>query len=147
MIGKGQKKITTTVGISDIDQVKTADRATITVDGVATPLTGTVTLIGLLNTSGTSDTTTSDPVTVLLDKTTRMLYDGAGATVTIHVATIRDSLIVPTSAVHTSVVGTTVNVYSGGKVTTTRVQTGIRGLGTTEVTSGLKSGTASCSRW
>lgn len=140
VIGYGQKKITTTVGVADIDLVKQGQPVAVTVDGVSTTLSGRVTLIGVLNTSGTSGTTTTYPVTVLLDKTSRTLYDGAGATVAIDVGTKQNALTVPTSAVHLSAIGSTVSVYSDGKVTTTRVQTGVRGVGSTEITSGLAAG-------
>jgi trimeric autotransporter adhesin len=140
VIGKGQKQITTAVGIADIDLVKKGDRVTVTVDGVTGTLSGTVGLVGIMNTSGTSGTTTTYPATVLLDRTGRALYDGAGATVAIQVGTKQHVLTVPISAVHRSAFGTTVDVYAGGKVTATPVQTGIRGVGDTEITSGLRAG-------
>jgi multidrug efflux pump subunit AcrA (membrane-fusion protein) len=140
VIGPGQKKIETTVGIADIDLVKKGDPVQVTVDGVTGTIPGHVTTIGILNSTGTSGTTTTYPVTVLLDTTTRALYDGAGATAAIDVGSRRNVLTVPISAVHTAAFGSVVDVYRDGKITATRVQTGIRGVDAVEITSGLQTG-------
>jgi hypothetical protein len=100
----------------------------VTVDGVTGKLSGRVTMIGFMNTSGTSGTSTTYPVTVLLNPTTQVLYDGARATLAIEVGARTNVLTVPTSAVRLSPIGATVDVYRNGTVTPTRVQTGIRGI-------------------
>jgi multidrug efflux pump subunit AcrA (membrane-fusion protein) len=140
VIGPGQKKIETTVGIADIDLVRQGDPVRVTVDGVTGTIPGRVTTIGILNSTGTSGTTTTYPVTVLLDTTTRALYDGAGATLAIDVGSRRNVLTVPISAVHTAAFGSVVDVYRDGKITAARVRTGIRGVDAVEVTSGLQAG-------
>ena len=135
----GKLSVTTTVGLNDIDLVKKGQTAHVTVDGVSTPLTGKVTLIGLLNTSGTSGSTTTYPVTIVLDSTPQ-LYDGAGASVSIDVGSATGALTVPTSALHGVGTATSVDVYRDGKVQTQRVTVGARGIDTVQITSGLNAG-------
>ena len=67
-------------------------------DGIGTPLTGKVSLVGILNT--TSGSSTSYPVTIVLDPTSARLFDGSGASVQIQVAQVSGVLTVPSSAVH-----------------------------------------------
>jgi hypothetical protein len=111
----------------------------VTVDGVTAPLTGHVSLVGMLNTSGTSGSSTTYPVTILLD-TTQRLFDGAGATVQIAVGVTRNVLTVPTSALHGTGKATTVDVYRNGKAVAQRVTVGARGIDTVSITSGLTAG-------
>ena len=140
IVGTGQKEVTTTIGIDDVDSVKEGDTAHVTIDGVSTSLTGKVTEIGVMNTSGTSGTTTTYPVTVLLDPTSKALYDGAGATVSIDVGTARDALTVPTSAVHSVGRLDTVTVLADGRTSVQRVTVGIAGDDRVQIRSGLKAG-------
>lgn len=140
ILGSGQREVSTTVGINDIDNVKKGTAATVTVDGVSTPVQGTVSYVGTLNTSGTSGSSSTYPVTVLLDPTSLPVLDGAGASVALHVGSATNALTVPTSAVHLLGTRATVSVYSGGKVTTTLVTLGVRGSDRTQVLSGLKVG-------
>jgi hypothetical protein len=93
-----------------------------------------------MNTSGTSGTTTTYPITVMLDQTAVALYDGAGSTVSIDVGTAANVLSVPTSAVHSIGALATVEVYHGGKITLTRVTLGVEGVDRTEIKSGLTAG-------
>jgi multidrug efflux pump subunit AcrA (membrane-fusion protein) len=140
IVGAGQKEVTTAIGINDVDSVKTGDTAHVTIDGVSTALSGRVTQIGVMNTSGTSGTTTTYPVTVLLDPTSTEVYDGAGATVSIDVGTARDVLTVPTSAVHSVGSLHTVTVLDGGKTSVRRVTLGMSGSDRVQVDSGLRAG-------
>jgi len=142
VIGPGQESVSTTIGINDVDLVKKGQSARVTVDGVSTPFTGTVTRIGLLNTSGTSGSTTTYPVTIVLNslKPEQQLFDGAGASVSIAVGSASNVLTVPTSALHGSGVATTVQLYRNGKPQTQRVTVGTRGLDSVAITSGLTEG-------
>lgn len=140
VLGHGQRSVTTTVGIADVDLVKRGTPATVTVDGVSKPLRGTVGYVGTLNTSGTSGSTTTYPVTVLLDPTSLPLFDGAGATVALDVGTARNVLTVPTSALHRVGMRTTVLVDSGSSVSTQLVTVGVQGADRAQITSGLKAG-------
>ncbi len=138
IIGGGAKQVTTTVGLADIDKVKVGDKASVKVDGVSTLLTGTVSSIGLLN--STTGSTTTYPVKILLDPSGAKLYDGSGASVSITVNAVRDVLTVPSSAVHHLGVLNTVSVLKRGKVSTVRVTLGAVGADLTQIKSGLAVG-------
>lgn len=140
VLGSGQRSVTTTVGIADVDRVRKGTTATVSVDGVSTPLSGTVSYIGTLNTDGTSGSTSTYPVTILLAATSVPVLDGAGASVALHVGAADGVLTVPTSAIHRLGSRTTVSVYSGGQVTTTPVTIGVQGSDRTQVVSGLTAG-------
>jgi trimeric autotransporter adhesin len=138
VIGSGQEQVSTTVSLADLELVKVGDPATVTVDGVATPLPGRVSAIGLLNT--TTGSTTSYPVTVLLAPTTARLFDGSGASVSIQVAKVTGVLTVPSSAVHTVGRLSTVTRVEGGRASSVRVTVGAVGSDRTEIRSGLSAG-------
>ncbi|ABD09586.1 hypothetical protein ThrDRAFT_00680 [Frankia casuarinae] len=138
VLGAGGKQVVTTVPLSAVDLVRPGDRADVTVDGVSTPLTGTVSSIGVLN--STTGSTTTYPVKIALAATRTKLFDGTGATVSIVVREVRNMLTVPTSAVHRVGGLSTVSVLRKGKAVTVRVTTGAVGADRTEVTSGLTAG-------
>lgn len=140
VIGSGQKLVSTTIGIADLGLVKAGQGATVTVDGVSNPLSGTVGFIGLLNTSGTSGTTATYPVTISLDPTKTVLFDGAGADVAIAVGTASNVLSVPISALHPGGSADSVTVDSGGVLSTVRVTLGRQGTDLVQITSGLHAG-------
>lgn len=138
VLGSGQESVTTTVTLADIDSVKVGDPATVRVDGIDADLTGTVSAIGILNT--TTGSSTSYPVTVLLKPTSSRLYDGSGASVQIQVAATGPVLTVPSSAVRSLGNLSTVTVLSKGKPVITRITTGAVGTDRTQVLSGLTAG-------
>ncbi|ABW16294.1 efflux transporter, RND family, MFP subunit [Parafrankia sp. EAN1pec] len=138
VLGDGDKQITTTVPLSAVDTVKVSNPATVTVDGVKEPLTGTVSSIGALN--STTGSTTTYPVRIVLKPTSTRLFDGTGATVSITVKEVKDVLTVPTSAVHRVGQLATVTALKDGKATAVRVETGAVGPERTEVISGLQPG-------
>jgi len=131
--------VSTTIGLSLIDQLKVGDQAGVTVNGIATPLTGKVSMIGVLSSSSTS-ATTAYPITVLLDPTSTTLYQGAGASVAITVDNVANVLTVPTSAVHTTGSQHTVSVLQNDAVSTIAVQIGAVGVDRTQITAGIRSG-------
>ncbi|HJQ42389.1 MAG TPA: efflux RND transporter periplasmic adaptor subunit [Jatrophihabitantaceae bacterium] len=139
VLGPGQSSVQVLVGIRDIDLVKKGQTATVNVDGVSKPLTGHVTVIGVLNSSGTSGDTTTYPVTIVLDGSPR-LYDGAGASVSIAVGAASNVLTVPLSALHGSGTSTTVTLYDNGTTESRRVTVGARGTDRVEIKSGLSAG-------
>jgi HlyD family secretion protein len=138
VLGSGQESVTTTVTLPDIDSVKVGDPATVRVDGIDADLTGTVSAIGILNT--TTGSSTSYPVTVLLKPTSTRLYDGSGASVQIQVAATGPVLTVPSSAVRSLGNLSTVTVLNKGKPVITRITTGAVGTDRTQVLSGLTAG-------
>jgi len=139
ILGPGQYEVSTTIGLSLIDQLKVGDQAGVTVNGIATPLTGKVSMIGVLSSSSTS-ATTAYPITVLLDPTSTTLYQGAGASVAITVDNVANVLTVPTSAVHTTGSQHTVSVLQNDAVSTIAVQIGAVGVDRTQITAGIRSG-------
>jgi len=139
VIGAGAKSVSTTVGIANVGLIKVGQTAHVTVDGVTTPISGRVTYIGFLNTDGTSGTSTTYPVTIVLD-TDLTLYDGAGAGVVIDVGTARNVLTVPVSALHGTGRTTTVSMLSNGKVVSRAVTVGATGTDRVEIKSGLSAG-------
>ena len=138
IVGPGTTLVHTTVPISGLDDVKVGERAQVVVDGDADPVAATVSQIGVLDSS--SGSTTTYPVTLQLAATGAHFYDGAGADVTITVRSVSDVLSVPTSAVHSLASIHTVDVLTGGKVTTVRVGLGAMGDDRTQITSGLTAG-------
>ena len=109
-------------------------------DGVAGPLSGHVSYVGVMNTSGTSGATATYPVTVVLDPTTTPLFDGAGVSTAITVGSVNGVLTVPISAVHQIGTLQTVSVYAKGKVTVERVTVGVSGVDRVQVLTGLSAG-------
>lgn len=138
VIGAGQEQVNTTVSLADIDSMKVGDQASVRVDGISTALSGKVSSVGILNT--TTGTTTSYPVTVVLDPSAAHLYDGSGASVQIRTASVTDVLSVPSSAVHAIGTFSMVTLYNKGKTTLTRITTGATGTDRTQVMSGLSAG-------
>ncbi|MEO6700378.1 MAG: HlyD family efflux transporter periplasmic adaptor subunit [Jatrophihabitantaceae bacterium] len=138
VIGSGQESVTTTVALADVDSIKVGDRASVRVDGISSALTGTVSAVGILNT--TTGTTTSYPVTIMLAPSAAHLYDGSGASVQISVSSVNNVLTVPSSAVRTIGQLSTVTVLSKGKPVLTRVTIGAVGTDRTQIKSGLSAG-------
>jgi trimeric autotransporter adhesin len=138
VIGPGSREVSTTVTLADVDQVKVGDSVAVTADGGSGALPGKVTAIGLLNT--TTGTSTSYPVTVLLDPTTARLYDGLGASVVITTSAVSNVLTVPSSAVRTLGSFHSVTVLKNGTTSTARVTVGAVGPDLTEIDSGLTAG-------
>jgi hypothetical protein len=138
IVGTGQFEVSTAVALSSIDLVKVGQSAQVTVDGVGTPIPGTVTGIGFL--SSTTGSSTTYPVTILLGATSAHLIDGAGASVSIAINTVDNVLTVPSSAVHLLGTVASVTVLSAGKPVITRVQLGAVASDRTQIRSGLTAG-------
>ncbi len=139
VLGPGQYEVATTISLSLIDQLKVGDKAAVTVNGITSPLTGTVTMIGVLSSSSTSGSTTY-PVTILLDPTSQTLYEGSGASAAITLSDVANVLTVPTSAVKTTGSEHTVSVLDNGQLKTVVVEVGAIGTDLTQITSGIKAG-------
>jgi len=139
IVGHGGYEIWTTVGINDIANIKLGDTATVAPDASDQTLSGKVVWIGAATTSTTS--TTTYPVVIGLTEPATGLRNGAMASTTIEEAqTDASALTVPTSAVHTTNRLRVVTVLANGKTTTVRVQVGVVGAQTTQITSGLQAG-------
>ncbi len=139
IVGTGIQKVSTTVPLAQIDLIKVGQPVSVAADGVTTKLQGTVESIGML--SSTSGSSTTFPVTVLLNADSPVLYDGTGADVVITTRTARNAITVPNSAIAaTTGSGHTVTVYTGGKTSTARVTLGVAGTASTQIVTGLKLG-------
>ena len=138
IVGRTQYQVVVSIPLTEIELVKAGQHVSVTVDDVSTALTGTVSMIGVLDNSSTS--TPSYPVTVLLDPTTATLFDGAGAALTIDAGSVDNVLTVPSSAVSTTGSQHTVTVLADGETSVVTVQIGLVGPDLTQITSGLKAG-------
>jgi multidrug efflux pump subunit AcrA (membrane-fusion protein) len=139
IIGTGLQGVVVAVPLTQIDQVKVGQPATVTVDGQTTPLRATVQSIGVV--SSTTGGRTTFPVTVQFVAGSPHIYDGTGADVVITTGTATGVLTVPVSAIHTVATGRhTVSVVNGSSTQTVAVTLGAIGNGTVQVSSGLKAG-------
>ncbi len=131
--------VNTTVSESDVALIKDNDQVDLTLDGVSTPVFGTVQEIGLLST-GTSGVA-AYPVTVAVTGSPAGLHDGISATVSIIYERRTDVLTVPSAAIR-SVNGQSVvmKVGADGKAVSTPVTVGETSGQNTEIVSGLAEG-------
>ena len=140
IVGAGAVDVTVDVPLASLPKVKVGQAATVTADGSSTPMAATVRSISLLPASSTT-TSVSYPVVVRVAAPTPSLASGSTATATIVLATVRNVVTVPNSALTTLVSGTGfVQTIKDGKVTRTLVRTGAVGVTTTQVLSGLTAG-------
>ncbi|MCU1467565.1 MAG: hypothetical protein JWM72_3493 [Actinomycetia bacterium] len=132
-------EISTTVSVNDIAKLKVGDAATVVPDATSQTLNGKVVWIGAANGSSTS---TSYPVVIGLTGSPSGLRNGAMASTSIELARSQTSaLTVPTSAVHSINGFHFVTVLANGKTSSVRVQIGVVGAQTTQITSGVDVGT------
>lgn len=139
VLGRHSYLVATSIPLTEIDLVTVRQTASVVVDGISAPLSGTVSEIGIIDDS--SSGTPSYPVTIALDATTNTLFDGSGATLSIDVGSVPGVLTVPTSAVHTNGVQHTVSVLDGTVLKTVTVQIGLVGTDLTQIISGITAGT------
>lgn len=136
IVGDGATTVTTTVTLEQVDDVERGQTAAVTPAGAAESVSGTVTSIGLLPTTGTD--TSTYPVTIDLEGEVAA-PEGSTASVQITIGTAADVLTVPSSAVST-MGRTTVSVLKDGNPVITPVTVGIVGPTRTSITEGLKKG-------
>ena len=139
IIGPGTSEVTTAVTDGQVGSVKPGQRTSVLPDGGATPISGTVTAIGALD-STTSSGAASYPVTISLDATGQALFAGSNATVSITLSSAAAAVTVPTSAVRSTGALHVVEVLANGQPTTVRVTVGVVGSTLTQITSGLSAG-------
>lgn len=140
VIGTGSYEATADLSVDQVPELAIGDSAYLTVDGTTGSLTGTVTGVGPVEVSSSSDVyplvvaITSDP--------DGGLPDGSAAEVQVVTSQTQRALVVPTSAVHTSAAGHTyVLTLKSGKTVETRVTVGVVGDTYTQITSGISMGT------
>jgi len=129
-----------TVGESDIASLQLGQTASISIEAVgsATRLTGKVTALEPVATI--SQGVPVYGVDVTLDRPADAIRPGMSGTATVVVASQRDVLTVPNSAIRTSAGVRSVQVQRNGQVEDAKVTFGISNGTVTEVTSGLAEG-------
>lgn len=144
IVGSGNAEITFELPLKTRRQVKVGQAVTVTPAGSTTELTGKITSIATLATSGTSGDTATYTAIALIEDAKELLPSGSKAAVTIPVTQVTGVLRVPASAVTPTGTGTaTVEVVTATSATTaktTEIKTGAVGGGWVEVTSGLNAG-------
>jgi len=143
IVGRGSAVVSIELPLKTRSALQVGDPATVTPAGATTELSGKITSISPLETSGTSGDTTTYTTTIVVADPDDLLSDGAKATVSIPVASATGAVTVPVSALTPTGTGTgTVAVLAAGSdtPTTTEVTTGAVGGGLVQITDGLKVG-------
>ena len=139
IINSGTYETTASLTSSQVATVKVGDAAQVTVDGTAGSLPGVVSRVGPVLVSGS---TYSYPVVVALQGSGSGIAAGSAGQVQIDLARAANTLVVPTSAVHTTSAGRSyVTVLRGDKQVTQPVTVGVVGATYTQIVSGLSRGT------
>ena len=126
--------VSATVTVEQLQKLAVGQAATVTPVGTSDKIPGTVTQVGTL--PDPSAETVAYPVTVTIDQPPASLAAGSSATASVVVATAKNVLTVPTSAVTRG----TVTVLSAGQPTVTQVTVGAVGPTRTEIKDGLTRG-------
>lgn len=145
IVGSGNAELTFELPLKTRKLVDVGQAVTVNPAGSSTTLSGKITSIATLATSGTSGDTATYTATALIEDPDALLPSGSKAGVTIPVKSVTGVLRVPASAVTPTGSGTaTVSVVTSASATTaktTEVGTGAVGGGWVEITSGLEAGT------
>lgn len=142
IVGSGNALISLEVPLATRSTLRVGGSATVTAAGSSSSLTGTITNINVLETSGTSGSPTFT-TTITVRDPGKILADGAKASVAIPVTSVTGVVTVPASALTPTGTGTgTVLVLNAGSdtPTSTTVSTGAVGGGLIEITEGLTAG-------
>ncbi|MEU8267233.1 efflux RND transporter periplasmic adaptor subunit [Sphaerisporangium sp. NPDC049002] len=124
---------------SDVTKLKVGQPATVTFDALpGVTASGKVTLIDPV--AQTSNNVVQYSATISLSDVPKTVRLGQTTSVQVVVAKADDVLTVPTSAITTAGGQNTVTVLENGKQVTKRVEIGVKGDSTTEITSGLNEG-------
>ncbi|MDR1768154.1 MAG: hypothetical protein LBR32_06980 [Propionibacteriaceae bacterium] len=143
VVGEGPAEISVELPLSVRSLVKVGQEVSVQPIGASSSLTGEITQIAALETSGTSGDDPTYTTTVKADDDDSLLLDGSRASVTFTTKTSSDVLVVPVSAVTpTGDNAGTVSVLSAGiaEPSTVQVKTGAVGGGYIEITDGLQVG-------
>jgi hypothetical protein len=138
VIGSGASyDLSTDIGVADIGEISLGQQVDVTPDSTNQVVSGQVSAIGVVGTSGT---TTSYPVTISLDSADLGQLSGQQAEASIIVKKAAGVLTVPSSAVRTVGSIHLVTVVDDNVAKSTRVGVGTVGAVLTQITSGLKKG-------
>ncbi len=144
IVGNGNAVVSFELPLTTRELVKVGQEVTVTPAGSSKTLTGKITTIASLETSGTSGDTPTYTTTVSVSDPTGLLASGANASVLIPVKSETNVLRLPASAVTPTGTGTaTVEVVDSTNAdssSTVTVETGAVGGGWVQITSGLDAG-------
>ncbi|MCB1031499.1 MAG: biotin/lipoyl-binding protein, partial [Acidimicrobiales bacterium] len=135
--GESGFEVTAIVGVDDLPDLEVGQVATVTPDGSERSFDGEVVAIGLTSTSEGSSTY---PVTVSINGDGDGLRQGSVASISIVVASGKDVLAIPTSAVQPNGALHSVTVLANSKTRAVEVEVGAVGSAWTEITSGIEKG-------
>lgn len=139
IVGSRQDKATVYLSDTQVRTMKVGMSARVTPDGSSQPVIGRVVAIGVSGTESTSGSVTY-PVTVDVAASSTPFVSGAEAAVSISLATAREVLAVPTSAVHYLGTTTYVEVLKSGKPVRQSVTVAAVGPALTQVVTGVTGG-------
>lgn len=127
---------------TQVGAVKVGQPATVVPAGSTSAVSGTVASVGLLPSSSSAGSggVATYPVEIKVSGDPTGLYPGAGAQVTVVVASVPGAVVVPSGAVHSGVAQTTVLVRQGTTVRRRRVVVGLTSGGLTQIRSGVTAG-------
>jgi trimeric autotransporter adhesin len=132
---------TSSLTSSQVGEIKVGDSVQVDIDGQAGMSRGTVTRVGPVQSSSTGYTY---PLIVSLaagSVPANSAVVGASAQLNVELSRAANSVVVPTSAIHTSAVGDSyVVVLQAGKESRRTVKVGVVGTVYTQITSGLAAG-------
>ncbi|TDV41499.1 efflux RND transporter periplasmic adaptor subunit [Actinophytocola oryzae] len=134
VVGEGAVDLSATVAVEKLADLAVGQSASVTPVGTSERIAGKVTRVGTVPDPAAD--TVAYPVTVTIDEPPASLAAGSSATASVVVATAKDVLTVPASAVNRG----SVTVLTGDQTTVTRVTTGAVGPTRVEVKEGLKAG-------
>lgn len=140
IIGTSTWKVEGTVGASDLASVKAGQTVSVTTDASTDALKGTVTSVGIVSTSTSSDGAAAFPVVVKVSGTHSDLFSGTTATAVITTGSYTDVITVPTAAITTSDGKTVVTKVTNNQASTVEVSIGKVFGSYTQITSGVSEG-------
>ncbi|PZQ35912.1 MAG: hypothetical protein DI570_32930, partial [Phenylobacterium zucineum] len=144
IVGTGSAVVSFELPLTTRELVTVGQEVTVTPAGSTKTLTGKITSIASLETSGTSGDTPTYTTTVSVSDASGLLASGAKASVLIPIKSATSVLRLPASAVTPTGTGTaTVQVVDSANATsasTVTVQTGAVGGGWVQITSGVEAG-------
>jgi HlyD family secretion protein len=134
VVGEGAADVTATVTVEQLTKLKSGQAATVTPVGTSQKVTGTVTRVS--TTPDPNAESVAYPVTITVDQPPVTMAAGSSATASVVVATAKNVLTVPTSAVTRN----TVTVLNGDQPSLTPVTVGAVGPTRTEIKEGVSRG-------
>lgn len=144
IVGAGVAKVTFELPLAQREKVKVGQTVTVNPAGSSKELSGRITAISPLETSGTSGDTPTYSTTVTVSDSKNLLASGSKASVAIAIASASGVVRLPASAVTPTGTNTaTVSVVTAANAKTAAdetVKTGVVGGGWVEITEGITAG-------